>query len=222
MQRRLTHVGTIDSMNGKHSFRCCVESKPHSFTGPVESIGEQPWLLWTLLDEFTDSVTHSTSYWKKHGILFANFVSFMERNPRCAHWILTDWKAQTGTWLHKHIESSLAPAGFKTPGCANADDVGSFNHRGAAISKNSSLCLTFFFDYQSLSFVRWYFEIKSIKYGSCVAQKFGFLFSKTVVILKKQILNYKFVVFCLQHFLTCLYFRLNNGLIPQKFLKIKK
>lgn len=144
MQRRLTHVGTIDSMNGKHSFRCCVKSKPHSFTGPVESIGEQPWLLWTLPDELTDSVTHSTSYWTKHGILFANFVSFMERNPRCAHWIITDWKAQTGTWLHKHIESLLAPAGFKTPGCANADDVGAFDHRGAAISKNSSLCLTCF------------------------------------------------------------------------------
>lgn len=50
----------------------------------------------------------------------------------------------------------------------------------------------------------------------------GGFFSLTVVILKKQILNYKFVVFCLQHFLTCLYFRLYNGLIPQKFLKIKK
>lgn len=135
MQWGLTHLGTIDSMNGKHCFRCCVKSKLHSFTGPVESIGEQPWLLWTLPDEFTDSVTISMSYWTKHGILFANFVSFRERNPRCAHWIITDWKAQTSTWLHKHIESSLAPAGFKTLGCANADDVGSFDHRGVAISK---------------------------------------------------------------------------------------
>lgn len=79
-----------------------------------------------------------------------------------------------------------------------------------------------FFDYQSLSVARWYFEMKSIEYGSCVAQKFGVFFSLTVVILKKQILNDKFVVFCLQHFLACLYFRLYNGLIPQKFLKIKK
>lgn len=51
-----------------------------------------------------------------------------------------------------------------------------FRPQGCCNKQKQLVVSYMFFDYQSLSVVRWYFEMKSIKYGSCVAQKFGFFF----------------------------------------------